>query len=298
MVSPYYLSLAFVSRVAFAVCPAKGGAAPGTTSVRNGGNVPKFAANLTMMFTELPFLDRFGAAAKAGFQAVEFVSPYEHAAEAVAKCAKDAGVAVSLFNLPPGDWAAGERGMTCLPDREKEFRESVDVALHYAEQLGVTYLHAMGGIVPKGVDAAICRATLVNNLKYAAEKAAAQNITLLLEAINTRDMPGFIVSRQAECYAVCQEVGAKNLKMQLDCYHMQVMEGDLATKLKQYAPSCGYIQVAGCPERNEPNTGEIRYEYILPLIDSLGYTGWVGCEYRPAGATVDGLGWMKSMAKA
>jgi hydroxypyruvate isomerase len=257
--------------------------------------VPKFSANLTMMFTEVPFLERFAAAANAGFSAVEFLSPYDHAADAIAETAKNAGIAVTLFNLPPGDWGKGERGLTGIPGREHEFREGVDLALHYASRLGNKQLHAMAGVLPMGSDLAVCRSTLVANLKYAAERAAAQDVTVLLEAINTRDMPGFLVSTQAECYGLCQEVGAKNLKMQLDCYHMQVMEGDLATKLKKYMRDCGHVQIAGCPGRNEPSTGEVRYEYLLPLLDELGYMGWVGCEYRPAGETVAGLGWYSNM---
>lgn len=256
--------------------------------------LPKFSANLSMMFTDLPFLDRFAAAGAAGFRAVEFLFPYEHPAETVARRAADAGVQTSLFNLPPGSWAAGERGLTGIPGREEEFRAGVDLALEYAAVLGNKHLHAMAGVVPAGSDPLLCRRVLVENLKYAAERVAAHGITLLLEAINTRDIPGFLVSTQADSHAVCREVGAPNLKMQMDIYHMQVMEGDLATKLKKYADSCGHIQVAGCPERNEPDTGEIRYEYLFRRIDELGYTGWVGCEYRPAGRTTDGLGWLQA----
>lgn len=256
--------------------------------------MPKFAANITMMFTEFPFLDRFGAAADAGFRAVEFLSPYDFAAEDVAKSAAEAGVSVNLFNLPPGDWAAGERGITCL-DREAEFRQGLNTALVYANALNTKHLHAMAGIIPAGADPKSCRAALISNLRYAADVLAKQGITLLLEAINTRDMPGFIVSTQMSSYEICQEVGAENLKMQLDCYHMQVMEGDLATKLKRYVPHCGHIQIAGCPERHEPDTGEINYQFLFQLMDSMGYTGWVGCEYRPAGKTTDGLSWLKKI---
>jgi hydroxypyruvate isomerase len=260
--------------------------------------MPKFAANLSMMFTELPFIDRFAAAAAAGFEAVEFLSPYEYPPEAVERAARSASLVVSLFNLPPGDWAAGERGITCHPGREAEFRVSVDVALRYAECLGAAKLHAMAGIVPPGAAVAECRTTLISNLKYAAEKLAERDITLLLEAINTRDMPGFLVSTQADCHSICLEAGAANLKMQMDCYHMQVMEGDLATKLRLYAAQCGHIQIAGCPERAEPDIGEIRYEYLFHLIDELGYAGWVGCEYRPRAKTVEGLGWFRDLVKA
>ncbi len=260
--------------------------------------MPKFAANLSMMFTEVPFLERFQAASAAGFKAVEFLFPYEYSPEAVAGAAKAAAVKVILFNMPAGNWNAGERGITCFPGREEEFRKGVDKALTYAKALGTPCLHAMTGIHPQGFDPAACRKALIQNLKFAAEKLAKQNITLLLEAINTRDMPGFFVSTQKDSHAICQEVGAPNMKMQMDLYHMQVMEGDLATKLKLYASRCGHVQLAGCPERNEPDTGEIRYEYLFRLLDDIGYLGWVGCEYRPAGRTSDGLGWLQSMNSA
>jgi len=254
--------------------------------------MPRFAANLSMMFNEVPFLDRFQAASAAGFTAVEFLFPYDYSPEEVESKAKAAKTEVVLFNTPSGNWSAGERGIAGLPGREAEFREGVEKALVYAERLGTPRLHTMAGIAPTGADVAACRATLVSNLKYAAEKLAAKDITLLLEAINTRDMPGFIVSTQKDSHAICEEVGAPNLKMQMDLYHMQVMEGDLATCLKRYASQCGHIQIAGCPERNEPDTGEIRYEYLFRLLDEMGYAGWLGCEYRPAGKTTDGLRWL------
>jgi 2-dehydrotetronate isomerase len=260
--------------------------------------MPRFAANLSMMFTEMPFLDRFSAASDAGFPAVEFLFPYEYSPEAVASQCSAAGVEIILFNMPPGNWSAGERGVSCIPGREEEFRAGVDKALTYATHLGTGRVHAMAGIPPKGADLAACRETLIENLKYAADKLAHHNITLLLEAINTRDMPGFFVSTQADSYSICEAVNAPNLKMQMDMYHMQVMEGDIATKLKRYGPQCGHVQIAGCPERNEPDTGEIRYEYLLRALDELGYEGWVGCEYRPAGKTGNGLDWLQSFAAA
>jgi len=252
--------------------------------------MPRFAANLTMMFNEVPFLDRFKAASEAGFTAVEFLFPYEHSPQEVAEKAKTAGVQIVLFNMPAGNWAAAERGITGLPGREQEFRDGVEKALLYAEHLGVSRLHAMAGIAPAGADPAACRATLIANLKYAAQKLAARDITLLLEAINTRDMPGFLVCTQKDAHSICEAVGAANLKMQMDLYHMQVMEGDLATSLRRYASQCGHIQIAGCPERHEPDTGEVCYEYLFRVIDEIGYPGWLGCEYRPAGKTTDGLG--------
>jgi 2-dehydrotetronate isomerase len=258
--------------------------------------MPKFAANLSMMFTEVPFLDRFEAAADAGFKAVEFLFPYDYSVEEVVNRSRAAGVQVILFNMPPGDWAAGERGISCIPGREEEFRAGVEKALLYALALGTGQLHAMAGIVPHGADRAECRSTLLRNLEYAAQQLAYHNITLLLEAINTRDMPGFIVSTQKDSFSICEAVKAPNLRMQMDLYHMQVMEGDLATKLRHYAPYCGHIQIAGCPERHEPDTGEVRYEYLFRLLDELKYDGWLGCEYRPAGRTSDGLQWMHTMA--
>jgi 2-dehydrotetronate isomerase len=259
--------------------------------------MPKFAANLSMMFNEVPFLDRFQAAAAAGFKAVEFLFPYEFSPEEVGSKAKAAGTEIILFNMPAGNWAAGERGITGLPGREEEFRAGVEKAVLYAERLGTTRIHAMAGIAPAGADLSACRTTLIANLEYAAEKLAAKNITLLLEAINTRDMPSFIVSTQKDSHAICEAVGASNLKMQMDLYHMQVMEGDLATSLKRYASMCGHIQIAGCPERNEPDTGEVRYEYLFRLLDQMGYQGWLGCEYRPAGKTSEGLAWLSAATR-
>lgn len=259
--------------------------------------MPKFAANLSMMFNEVPFLDRFRAAAEAGFSAVEFLFPYEYSPEEVAKTAKNAGVQIVLFNMPAGNWAAGERGLTGLPGREQDFRDGVAKAITYAKALGVPRLHAMAGISPSGADLAACKATLIANLKYAAAELAKENITLLIEAINQRDMPGFLVSTQRESAAICEAVGAPNMKMQMDLYHMQVMEGDLATTLKRHAQMCGHIQIAGCPERNEPDTGEIRYEYLFTMLDAMGYQGWLGCEYRPAGKTNEGLRWLSAATR-
>lgn len=255
--------------------------------------MPKFAANLSMMFQEAPFLDRFAAARDAGFQAVEYLFPYDFEPDAVAEKLRANRLENVLFNMPPGNWSADERGIASIPGREEEFRAGVAKALTYADRLGVTRLHAMAGIPPAEASPASCRATLIENLKHAAGELAPRGITLLLEAINTRDIPGFFVNTQADSFAICAAVNAPNLKMQMDCYHMQVMEGDLAKKLKHYAPHCGHIQIAGAPERNEPDTGEVRYDYIFRLLDDIGYQGWLGCEYRPAGRTVDGLGWFQ-----
>lgn len=245
-----------------------------------------------MMFTEVPFLDRFDAAREAGFTGVEYLFPYDFEPESIAAKLRENSLENVLFNMPPGNWAAGERGIASLPGREEEFRSGVEKALEFARKLGVRRLHAMAGIPPAGLDPAACRATLIANLRYAAKELAAHNIVLLLEAINTRDMPGFFVSTQADSYAICAEVNAPNLKMQMDCYHMQIMEGDLAIKLRRYLANCGHIQIAGVPERHEPDTGEVRYEYLYRLLDELGYDGWIGCEYRPASKTVEGLSWL------
>ena len=246
-----------------------------------------------MLFTEVPFLERFGAAAACGFTGVEFLFPYEHTPEAIEEQIRKHNLEIVLFNMPPGNWAAGERGIAAIPGREEEFQAGIEKALTYALPLRIPRLHAMAGIAPGGVDRAACRTTLISNLKYAAGRVAPHGITLLLEAINSRDIPGFFVNTQAESYEICAAVGAPNLKMQMDLYHMQVMEGDIAMKLRKYAAHCGHIQIAGAPERHEPDTGEVRYEYLFRLLDDLGYDGWIGCEYRPAGQTADGLGWFR-----
>ena len=248
-----------------------------------------------MMFNEAPFLERFAAAAEAGFRGVEYLFPYDYPAEAIEELLRKHKLENVLFNLPPGNWSAGDRGTTCIPGREEEFRAGVEAALKYALRLKARQVHAMAGIAPAGADAAALRATYIANLKYAAAQFAPHGIALLIEAINTRDMPGFYLNTQAESYAAMTAVGAPNLKMQMDCYHMQIMEGDLAVKLRKYAAHCGHVQVAGVPERHEPDTGEVRYSYIFELLDAIGYRGWVGCEYRPAGKTADGLGWFHQL---
>ena len=260
--------------------------------------MPKFAANLSMMFNEAPFLDRFGAAAAAGFRAVEYLFPYEHPPEEIAKRLREHQLENVLFNLPPGDWAAGERGITCIPGREGEFRAGVEKALTYAISLGVRRLHAMAGLAPSNAAPEALKATYIANLRYAAEKFAPHGITLLIEAINTRDMPGFYLNTQAQSYAFCQAVNLPNVKMQFDFYHAQIMEGDLETKLRKYAPYWGHMQVASVPKRNEPESGEVNYPYLFRVIDEIGYAGWVGCEYRPAGKTLDGLAWLKAASES
>lgn len=259
--------------------------------------MPKFAANLTMMFNEVPFMARFAAAAAAGFTAVEYLFPYEFDAQEVALALRDNKLQNVLFNLPPGDWSQGERGMAALPGREIEFRESLVQALHYAGVCGTPQLHVMSGIVPAGVDPAQCHTTLIDNLRAACALAAKHHISLLIEPINTRDMPGYFLSRQDQAHAICAEVCAANLKVQMDFYHAQIMEGDIATTLRRYVDNVGHIQIAGVPGRHEPDHGELNYPWLFDLLDSLEYQGFVGCEYRPRGSTLEGLGWLRSQLR-
>lgn len=256
--------------------------------------MPKFSANLSFLYAELPFLDRFAAAAKDGFPAVEYVSPYEHAPEAVAMALADNGLKQALFNLPPGDWAGGERGIGCLPDRVDEFRGSVDIATRYGKALGCPNINCLAGIAPAGVDTEQLGATLVANLQYAAPRLADAGIRLLLEPVNLRDIPGFFVSTTHHAERILEAVGSDNLYIQYDIYHTQVMQGDLIPTYARLKDRVAHIQVADNPGRNEPGTGEINYAFVLPEIDRLGYDGYVGCEYKPRGGTTAGLGWMKS----
>jgi len=255
--------------------------------------MPKFAANLSMMYQEHDFLARFGAAAKDGFKGVEFLFPYAHPAAEIRARLDQHGLSQALFNGPPGEWAAGERGLASLPGREDEFRRGVATALEYAGVLGNDRVHLMAGLIRPGEDRALHRATYVRNLEYAAKQAAASGVTIVIEPINTRDIPGFFLNRQDEAHTICAEVGAANLQVQMDFYHCQIVEGDLAMKLRKYIAGVGHVQIAGVPERNEPDTGEINYPYLFRLLDELGYAGWVGCEYRPKGGTSAGLGWLQ-----
>ncbi|AOJ04953.1 MULTISPECIES: 2-oxo-tetronate isomerase [Burkholderia] len=254
--------------------------------------MPRFAANLTMMYNEHAFLDRFAAAARDGFKAVEYLFPYDFPA-AELKARLDAhGLVQALFNAPPGDWAAGERGTASLPGREDAFRRAIDTALDYARVIGNDKIHVMAGLIAPTQDRAKHRDTYLRNLAHAADAARAENVTIVIEPINPRDMPGFFLNRQGDAQAICREVGAPNLKVQFDCYHCQIVEGDLATKLKRDIAGIGHIQIAGVPERHEPDIGEINYPYLFELIDALGYDGWIGCEYRPKAGTSEGLGWL------
>ncbi|MCY1217461.1 2-oxo-tetronate isomerase [compost metagenome] len=255
--------------------------------------MPRFAANLSMMYNEHAFLDRFAAAAADGFRAVEYLFPYEHAATELRARLDANGLTQALFNAPPGDWAAGERGLAALPGREAEFRDAVGRALAYAGVIGNDRVHVMAGLVPANADRARHRAAYLENVAFAAKAAAAQGITIVLEPINTRDMPGYFLNRQDDAQAICKEIGAANLKVQFDCYHCQIVEGDIAMKLKRDMPGIGHIQIAGVPERHEPDLGELNYPYLFEVIDGLGYEGWIGCEYRPRAGTSEGLGWLK-----
>ncbi|MGF6753426.1 2-oxo-tetronate isomerase [Paraburkholderia sp. GAS42] len=255
--------------------------------------MPRFAANLTMMYNEHAFPDRFAAAARDGFQAVEFLFPYEFSAAELKTQLDEYRLTQALFNAPPGDWAKGERGIASLPGREDEFRRSVDTALGYARVLGNRKLHVMAGLIAPGQPRERHREVYLKNLAYATNAAQADGITIVIEPINTRDIPGFFLNRQDDAQAICAEVGAPNLQVQFDCYHCQIVEGDLAVKLKRDMPRIGHIQIAGVPERHEPDIGELNYPYLFELIDSLGYEGWIGCEYRPRAGTSDGLGWLK-----
>jgi 2-dehydrotetronate isomerase len=260
--------------------------------------MPRFAANLTMMYTEHAFLDRFAAAAKDGFQAVEYLFPYEFPAAEI-KVRLDAnGLTQALFNAPPGDWAGGERGIASLPGREEEFRRSIDTALDYTRVIGNRKLHVMAGLIGADQPREKHREVYLNNLAYAAKAAQADGVMITIEPINTRDMPGFFLTHQHEAQAICAEVGAPDLKVQFDCYHCQIVEGDLAVKLKRDIAGIGHIQIAGVPERHEPDTGELNYPYLLELIDALGYDGYIGCEYRPRAGTSAGLGWLKPYLSA
>ena len=254
--------------------------------------MPKFAANLSLLFNELPFLDRFEAAAAAGFNAVEFMFPYDFDPDDIRTRLIANRLHLALFNLPAGDWAAGERGIAIHSNLSGEFRESVALALKYATKLGCTQLHCLAGVAPIGGDIRTMRKTYVENLRYAASIFAQEGIKLLIEAINTRDVPGYFLDTTAKAADVIESVEAENLRLQYDVYHMQIMEGDLVPTIERLLPHIGHVQIADTPGRHEPGTGEINYPFVLGKLDALGYAGWVGCEYRPRAGTVEGLGWM------
>ena len=256
--------------------------------------MPKLAANLSLLFPELPFLDRFAAAAKAGFRYVEYQFPYAFGSAAeVAARARDAGVEVVLHNLPAGDAAKGDRGIACQPARVAEFREGVERGIEYARAAGCPRLNALAGIAPEGVPRGKLFDTLVENLRYAADRLQAAGLTLLTEPANPRTIPGFFLNTSQQGVAAIDAAGAANLMLQYDIFHMQIVEGDLAKTIERLLPKIGHLQLADVPDRHEPGTGEINFDFLLPHIDRLGYRGWIGCEYLPQGDTIQGLAWAK-----
>lgn len=258
--------------------------------------MPKFAANLTMLFNEVPFLERFAAAKSAGFEAVEYLFPYPYDKNELAGLLKTHGLKQVLHNLPAGNWDGGERGIACHPDRVEEFRAGVDQAIAYATALACPQVNCLAGKVPAGVSAAQAQATFVANLKYAADKLKAAGLKLLIEPINSYDIPGFFLNTTAQALAVLDAVGSDNLYVQYDIYHAQRMEGELAATMQKHLARIAHIQLADNPGRNEPGTGEINYPFLFRHLDAIGYTGWIGCEYKPKTKTVDGLGWIKTLA--
>jgi len=266
--------------------------------------MPRFAANLSMLYPELDFLDRFEAAARDGFRAVEYLFPYAYPANELAARLKSNGLQQVLFNGPPGNWERGERGLACLPGREQEFRAGVAQALSYAQALDCPRVHFMAGLVPSGRERTDLRATYVANLRFAATEAARQGIDVLIEPINTRDIPGFFLNRQDQAHELLEEIGLPNAKVQMDLYHCQIVEGDVAMKIRHYLPTgrVGHFQLAGVPQRFEPDLGELNYEYLFEVIDEVsrqcGWDGWIGCEYKPSrgatpGGTSAGLAWFQ-----
>jgi hydroxypyruvate isomerase len=253
--------------------------------------MPKFAANLTMLFNEHAFLDRFALAAANGFRAVEFLFPYSYTVDEIADRLKTHELELVLHNLPAGNWEAGERGIACHPDRVSEFQHGVGEAIRYAKALKVKQLNCLVGIVPPGVHREKAQETLIANLRFAADKLKAEGIRLLIEPINTYDIPGFFLSGTKQAVELIKATGSDNLFVQYDIYHMQRMEGELANTIKANLPLIKHVQLADNPGRNEPGTGEINYRYLFAFLDGIGYNGWIGCEYKPKNSTVEGLGW-------
>jgi hydroxypyruvate isomerase len=253
--------------------------------------MPRFAANLSLMFTEVPFLDRFARARAAGFEAVEFLLPYEYPAAEIRARLDDAGLTLVLFNTAQGNWDGGEKGIAALPGREEEFREAIARGLDYAGALGCHRLHVMAGLMPEGVARDTLTATYAANLAWAAERCVAQGVKPVIEPINHRDIPGYILNTTTQAVAIIQAIGPERLGLQFDLYHAQVTEGDITRRFEALLPFIAHAQLADTPGRNEPGTGEVNWPFVLGRLDAMGYRGWIGCEYRPAGITEDGLGW-------
>lgn len=260
--------------------------------------MPKFAANLTMLFNEVPFLDRFEAAARAGFSAVEFMFPYPYTAAELADRLETNRLRLVLHNLPAGNWEAGERGIACLPDRIAEFRDGVGRAIDYAKALRVPQLNCLVGIPGRDVTPERARSTIVENLRFAAAALEKEGIKLLVEPCNAYDLPGFALNRSLEALEVIRDVASSNLFLQYDIYHMQRMEGELAATLQKHLPRIAHIQIADNPGRHEPGTGEINYAFLFDWLDRLGYSGYIGCEYKPRATTLEGLTWLREIAGA
>lgn len=258
--------------------------------------MPKLAANLSMLFTEQPFLERFAAARQAGFDAVEFLFPYAYDPDQLNERLHRHRLQLVLHNMPAGDWAGGDRGMACDPRRIDEFRDSVQLALDVATELEVPRVHCMAGIVPAGLAPLRARETFVANLQYAADRFQPQGIEVLIEPINTYDLPGYFLHGSRQALDILADCARPNLFLQYDIYHMQRMEGELANTIRAALPLIRHMQLADTPGRHEPGSGEINYRYLFRLLDELGYAGWVGCEYHPAGGTEAGLGWMTGAA--
>jgi hydroxypyruvate isomerase len=256
--------------------------------------VPKFAANLTMLFTELDFLDRFDAAASAGFKAVEFLFPYSYGADEISDRLARHGLALALHNLPAGNWAAGDRGIACLPDRVDEYRSGVAQAIEYAKALGCSQLNCLAGVGPDNADPKVLYKTFAENLRFTARLLEQSGIGLLIEPINTRDISRFFLNGTRQAVEIIRDVGSSNLKIQYDIYHMQIMEGDLAPTIERNLDLIGHIQVAENPGRHEPGTGEINFDFLFGFLDSIGYKGWIGCEYKPKTCTVESLKWFEA----
>jgi hydroxypyruvate isomerase len=255
--------------------------------------MPNFNANLSMMFNEVGFLERFGTAAKAGFRGVEFLFPYEFPAARIKEQLDKHKLKMVLFNMPPGDWAAGDRGLACDPAKVAQFQENIGKAVEYARALDCGMIHSMAGLKPRGANEEKMRETYIANLQFAGKELAKHNMKLLIEAINTRDIPGFYLNYSRQAFDIMHYANVPNLLFQYDIYHMQIMEGDLAPSVEKNLAKIGHMQLADTPGRHEPGTGEINYPFLFEFFDKIGYKGWIGCEYRPAGNTEAGLGWLK-----